>query len=140
MNYQNAACLAEEQESTENNTLQKMEKCFIQDFKRRQQFWGSEQMVQYVQKKWLFPLADDEKRIASADTFRRVQAICGAAYRTKIPLNPYGLWYVQSQAERGGATALSEYMEGQYEKFKKVHVWLKCSPIAHIKRLLLPRI
>ena len=143
MSYtQGACCLKQQPEffaQESNSSLQHMEKCFIQDFKHRQTFWDEDQMAQYVQQRLLFPAVNNAAQINQSSTLQRIQAICGAAYRTKIPLNMYALWYVQNQAEQSGATQLATFMQNQSERFKKVHIWLKCNPLAHMKRMWLLR-
>ena len=115
--------------------LQTMKKCLVQDFKHRLQLFGSEaqareEAAQHVQNKLLFPIVAKEEEINSANTFMRVQAICEAAYQTRIPVSLYALWYVQHQAEQSGAWELVDYMQQQSKKFKKVHIWFKM-PFSH---------
>jgi len=121
--------------TAEEKTTQAMEECFVQNFKRLHQCMNEQEVAQYVQKRWLFPAANDMKKIDTPETLMHIKAICGAAYRTKVPLEPYSLLYVQNQAEEGHADALAQFMQAQSEKFKKVCIWYKCSPIAQLQRM-----
>lgn len=123
--------------SQKDPALQAMEKCYVQKFKHRLKYYGSkseaqERVAQYARDELLFPMADDIDNIGTDNTLRHIKAICGAAYRTKIPLSPYTLWYVQNQAELAKADKLAVYMQQQHEHFKKVHIWLRCSPFANL--------
>ncbi len=116
-------------------SIQEMEQCFIQKFKHKKETLNDEQLAEYVEQKLLIPAVKNKQTIKTPETFQYIQAIYGAAYRTKIPLNPAEFWYIQNQAEQAGARALAKYVEEQYTKFKRVHIWLKCSPFAKFKRL-----
>ncbi len=117
-----------------NKTLQEMERCLMQKFKHQKQMLGDEKMAEYVEQKFLLPAIKNKANIKTPETFQYLQAIYGAAYRAKIPLNPSEFWYVQNQAEQVGAQELADFVKGQYEKFKRVHIWLKCNPLAKFKR------
>lgn len=125
----------EEAIALENKTVQEMERCLIQKFKHKKQMLNDGKMAEYVEQRFLLPAVKNKQKIKDPKTFQYLQAIYGAAYRTKIPLNPAEFWYVQHQAEQAGATELANYVKDQYTKFKRVHIWLKCNPLAKFKRL-----
>jgi len=130
-NTQMACCIDQRPEDvSRTKNVQFMEKCFALDFQRRLKVFrktkrAPQEVAQYIQKKFLFPTAENVSQLGREKTFMYIQALCEAAYRTNIPLSPYALLYLQSQAEKYCAVTLADYMQTQTLRFRKMQTWLK---------------